>query len=93
MSASRKYAVTPQEIVRTLCSIENWIKGVRKVIAQMDPNMQIVLSDHLPNYADTSDSMPMVKGCPPPDVHTDENGVPIDVRGCPPPDWYQEKCP
>jgi hypothetical protein len=92
MSAKAKYTTTPAHLVRSLCGIENWLKGIRKVLAQMDPDAEIPLNRHLPDFATESDNMPVVKGCPPPVVYT-EDEMDIKVRGCPPPPWYQDECP
>jgi hypothetical protein len=92
MNSKGRYVATPAQLVRSLCGLENWIKGIRKVLAQMDPDQEIVLREHLPHYAAEYDNMPYVKGCPPPDIYQDPNGDPVQVKGCPPPDWYQEPC-
>jgi hypothetical protein len=93
MSAKAKYTTTPAHLVRSLCGVENWLKGIRKVLVQMDPDQEIVLKSHLPDFATESDNMPLMKGCPPPEIYEDEEGCPRVMKGCEPPPWYQEDCP
>lgn len=92
MSEKPKIIATPAQIIRSLCGIENWLKGVRKTLEHMDPDQVIHLDSHLPDFASARDNMPYVKGCPPPDIYTDDREEKVDVKGCPPPDWYQEDC-
>lgn len=93
MTTKGKCKVTAEELERALCSLENWLKGIRKVIAQMPKDWEIVVSDHLPDFeCDGPGGVPTIKGCPPPDIYdSDGTGIPT-IKGCPPPDWYQEPC-
>jgi hypothetical protein len=95
MNDQKPIKVTPAHLIRALCGIENWIKGIRKVLLQMDQNQEIELSRHLPGWdwiaysgSGGGGNVPTIKGCPPPDIYEG-----IEVKGCPPPDWYQEDCP
>jgi hypothetical protein len=54
-------------------------------------DQEIELTEHLPNFK-SGGNIPYVKGCPPPDIYVNDNGM-VDVKNCPPPDWYQEECP
>jgi len=96
MSDPRVMKVRPGHLLRALCGIENWIKGVRKVLVQMDPNLEIEIKQHHPSWdwAASGGNIPTVHGCPPPEIKDPGDPTnPPQVEGCPPPEWYQDDCP
>jgi hypothetical protein len=99
MSNGTPMKITAGHLIRALCSIEQWLKGIRKVLMQLPEDAEIDVSQHLPDWdwerfmgKSGGGNIPTVKGCPPPDFYESGGNIP-EIKGCPPPDWYQEPCP